>query len=115
MSASQQRRRPRKGLAHWVALAVLIHVELLLVIGLAMFLWGPRDADLGLLLAGGKGGAPESIDITTIDDDTARKILAEIEKQEEEQKKEEAKKEEEAPQAPGQVVDLAKPREEKRP
>lgn len=98
-----------------MVLAVLIHAELLLVIGLALFLWAPRDADLAALLGGSKGGAPESIDITTVDDDTARKILAELEKKEEQAKEEEAKKEEEAPTSPGQVVDLAKPREEKRP
>jgi TonB family protein len=114
MAGSQQgRRRPRRRLSHWVALALLIHVEALGVIFLAAFLWVPRNADV-LALAGGKGEA-ESIDISTLDDATSRKILAELEKEEEQTAEEEKKKEVESPQAPGQVIDLPKPHEEKRP
>jgi TonB family protein len=97
-----------------VALALLIHAELVLVIGLAAFFWVPRNADL-LAMGGGKGGEPETIDINTLDDETSRKILAELDKQDEEAKEEEKKKEEESVKAPGQVVDLPKPLEEKRP
>jgi TonB family protein len=107
------RRRPRRRLLHWVALALLIHAEVLLVIGLSTFFWAPRDAEL-MSLNGGKGEA-ESIDISTLDDESSRKIVAEMEKEEEKAKEEEAKKERESPQAPGQVVDLPRPREEKRP
>jgi TonB family protein len=100
-----------------VALALLIHAELALVIGLAAFFWVPRNADM-IALMGGKGGEPESIDVATLDEETTRKILAELDKQEEEEEQkaeEEKKKEEESVKAPGQVVDLAKPDEEKRP
>jgi TonB family protein len=109
-----RRRRPR--LARWVALAILIHAELALVVGLAAFFWVPRNAEM--MASMGKGGEPETIDINTLDDETSRKILAELEKQDEDEEKakeEEKKKEEELPQAPGQVVDLPKPAEEKRP
>jgi TonB family protein len=100
-----------------LALAILIHAELFLVIGLAAFFWVPRNADM-LAMMGGKGAEPESIDVATLDDETTRKILAELDKQDEEEeqaKEEERKKEEESVKAPGQVVDLAKPLEEKRP
>ena len=60
-------------------------------------------------------GAGETIEIATIDDETAQKLLAELDKAEEKAKEEQTKKELEAQQAPGQVVDLAKPTEEKRP
>jgi TonB family protein len=112
-SSSQTRRRPRPRLARWVTLALLIHAELVLVIGLAAFFWVPRNADM--LLVGGKNGEAESIDINTLDDETSRKILAELEKQEEEAKEAEKKKEEESVKSPGQVVDLPKPMDEKRP
>src|SRR5947207_5956022 len=107
------RRRRRPGIARWVAVAIVIHAEALLVVVLAAFFWAPRNADL---LLGGMGkGEPESIDISTVDDETSRKILAELEKQEEQAKEEEQKKEREAPTPPGQVVDLPTPKEEKRP
>jgi TonB family protein len=113
-SPSSNRRRPRPRLARWVALAILVHAELVLVVGLAAFLWVPRNAEM-LALMGGKNGEAETIDINTLDDETSRKILAELEKQEEEAKEEEKKKEEESVKSPGQVVDLPKPAEEKRP
>ena len=50
-----------------------------------------------------------------LDEDAAREIMAELDKQDEERKAEEAKKEENSLKAPGQVVDLPTPREEKRP
>jgi TonB family protein len=87
---------------------------MVLVIGLAAFFWAPRTAEMMALLGNGKG-APETIDITTLDDETSRKILADLEKEQEKAAEEEKKKEIESPDAPGQVVDLAKPREEKRP
>jgi TonB family protein len=71
-----------------------------------LYFYAPRNADL----------APgESIDISTVDDETARKYLAELDKMEEQAKEEEKKKEIETKQSPGQVVDLPKPAEEQRP
>src|SRR5205814_7527800 len=61
------------------------------------------------------GTPEEQVEISTMDDETARRILAELEREEEKAKDEETKKELESVQPPGQVVDLAKPREEKRP
>src|SRR5262245_57676646 len=112
--SNQTKRRQGRRLAYWLALAVVIHAELALVLGLVAFFWAPRNGDLGGVNAPGFGPG-ESIEISTVDSETARKALAELEKREEEQKAEEAKKEEEAAKPPGQVVDLAKPREEKRP
>ena len=115
--AQQPRRRNRPRLIRWVAVAALIHGELVLVIGLAMFFWVPRNAEMQALL--GKGGEPETIDIDALDEETSKKILAELDKQEETIKEaaeeEEKKKEEETVKAPGQVVDLPQPLEEKRP
>src|SRR5262245_390657 len=116
MSPSHQMTRRRgRPLRYWLALAVLIHAELALVVGLAAFFWAPRTADLAALNGPGLGGAQESIEINTVDDETARKAIAELERREEQEKAEQVKKEEESTNAPGQVVDLAKPREEKRP
>jgi hypothetical protein len=50
-----------------------------------------------------------------VDEDTARKIVADLERQEEKSKQEQVKKDEESIKAPGQVVDLPRPREERRP
>jgi TonB family protein len=100
-----------------VAVALLVHAELVLVVGLAMFFWVPRNAEMMSLL-GKNAGEPETIDINTLDDETSKKILAELEKQDqedEEKAEEEKKKDEETVQSPGQVVDLPQPAEEKRP
>lgn len=108
-----KRRWPRHRLRYWLVLALVIHAEVILVVLFATFFWAPRNADL-VALGQGKP-SPEAIDINTIDEETSRKILAELEKEREKQEAEELKKEQEAKQAPGQVVDIAKPREEKRP
>jgi TonB family protein len=109
-------RRKGSALGRWVALAAFLHLQLLLFCGFALHAWAPRQADVeaAAKLAASRSG-PESIAVSTLDDDTARKLIADMERMEEKAKKEQAKKEEEAPDAPGQVVDLAKPREEKRP
>lgn len=116
MPASQHmERRRRAGLFRWALLAALVHLELLLVLGLLAYFHAPRTSDL---LAYGRDRADpagERIEIETVDDELARKLLAELERAEEKAKEEEIKKEVESPDAPGQVVDLAKPREEKRP
>ena len=104
-------RSRRRGLGFWLAIAALAHFELILIGGVASYLFAPRDTDLAKSL---HGEAP-SIDVATMDDETARQILAELDRQDEERKAEEAKKEEESVRAPGQVVDLPAPREEKRP
>src|SRR5262245_25559556 len=95
--AQHTHRQPRRRLGYWVALALLIHAELLLVLGVGAYFWVPRLPDVELA-SGGKG-ASESIDISTLDDETSRKILAELEKQEEKAKEEEVKKEQEQKEA----------------
>ena len=106
------RRPPNRRVGFWLAIAALIHAELALLIGFALYALAPRDADLKREL-GAQG--QESIDIGMVDEDAARQILADLEKQEEQRKAEEVKKEVESVKAPGQVVDVPAPREERRP
>jgi TonB family C-terminal domain len=109
-------RRKGSSLGRWAALALLIHLQLLLVAGVALHIWAPHEADI---LAAHKRaaaeGSAEPIAVSTVDDATARKLIADMERLEEKAKEEQAKKESESAKAPGQVVDLARPREEKRP
>jgi TonB family protein len=92
----------------------LVHAEVLAVIGVAVYLYAPRNADLQQALAA-RGGEQESIDVGMLDEAAARQIVAELEKQDEARKAEEEKKEVESVHPPGQVVDLPTPLEEKRP
>jgi TonB family protein len=109
-------RRKGSSLGRWAGLAVLIHLQLLLVAGVVLHIWAPRDADiLAARKRAAAEGSAEPISVSTVDDDTARKLIADMERLEEKAKQEQLKKEEESAKAPGQVVDLARPREEKRP
>ena len=93
---------------------MLVHAELLLLLGVGAYLFLPRDADLARAFAG-RGAGADSIEVGMLDEAAAREIIADLERQDEERKAEEAKKEENSLKAPGQVVDLPTPREEKRP
>lgn len=108
-------RQRGRGLGFWLAVAVLLHAEAGLVLGVAFYLWGPRQADLVAVMKARQAGEAESIDISTVDDEAARKILADLERAREIEEEEAKKKELESPKAPGQVVDLRKPRTEERP
>jgi TonB family protein len=116
-TSAHGKRSRRQRLSYWLLLAAAIHFELLIAAGVILYYKAPRNADLAALAAA--AAESESIEITTLDDETARRLLAEIEveqeREEEQKREEERKKEEEAPDAPGQTVDLAKPVEEKRP
>jgi TonB family protein len=110
MASTRPKQRTRR-LGTWLLLALVIHAEALLVVGVGLYLYAPRDADLkDMSMAGG-----EAIEIGSMDDETAQKLLADLDREEEKAKEEQAKKEVEQKDAPGQVVDQAKPREEKRP
>jgi hypothetical protein len=113
-SLAKSRRGKRGTILRWLVLAVLVHAELLGLVGVALYFWAPRQADMEAKRreAAARG---EPISVSTVDDDTARKIIADLEKQEEKAKQEQVKKEEEAVKPPGQVVDLARPRDERRP
>lgn len=113
-SLAKSRRGKRGTILRWLVLAVLVHAELLGVVGLALYFWSPRQADLEAKRREAAARS-EPISVSTVDDDTARKIIADLEKQEEKAKQEQVKKEEEAVKPPGQVVDLARPRDERRP
>jgi TonB family protein len=106
-------RRPPRRIGFWLVVALLVHAEAVLVIGLALYAFAPRNEDLARTLAAGGDGP--SIDVGMVDEDAAREIVADLEKQAEEQKQEEARKEEELLHPPGQVVDVPAPREELRP
>jgi TonB family protein len=110
-------RRKGSSLGRWAGLALLIHLQLLLVAGVVLHIWAPRDADIlaARQRAAAAAGAAEPISVSTVDDGTARKLIADMERLEEKARQEQVKKEEESSKAPGQVVDLARPREEKRP
>jgi hypothetical protein len=113
-SEGRSRQRKRTSIVRWVALALLIHAEIGGVIGIALYFWAPRQADVDARRREAATRA-EPISVSTMDDDTARKIIADLERQEEKAKLAEVKKEEESVKAPGQVVDLPRPREERRP
>lgn len=108
----RSRRRPGH-LSRFVVVALVVHAELALLVGVGLYLFAPRDADVQARLAASK--EPESIDIGMMDDDAARRILADLERQDEQRKAEEVKKEVDSVKAPGQVVDVPVPREERRP
>ena len=112
-SSPNKHRSSSRRFGFWFGVAVLIHAEVLLLIGVGIYLFAPRDVDLARAFAGRGGG--ESIEVGMLDEAAAREIMADLDRQDEERKAEEAKKETESLKAPGQVVDLPTPREEKRP
>jgi TonB family protein len=111
--SSSRRIAGSRRLGFWLVIAAVLHAEVLLLVGIGLYLYAPRSADLARGLSAGDQGP--SIDIGMVDDEAAREIVADLEKQEEERKAEEARKEEESVHPPGQIVDLPTPREEKRP
>jgi hypothetical protein len=113
-STDRPKRGKRASIVRWIVLALVIHAEVGLVVGVALYFWAPRQADVDAKRREAAARA-EPISVSTVDEDTARKIIADLEHQEEKAKKEELKKEEEAIKAPGQVVDLPRPRDERRP
>ncbi|HET6284579.1 MAG TPA: TonB family protein [Polyangia bacterium] len=90
----------------------MVHAELVMLAAFGLYALAPRNSDILKGLASSPG---ESIDVGMVDPDAARRIVADLERQEEEAKAEEVKKEVESIKAPGQVVDVPVPREERRP
>jgi hypothetical protein len=113
-SEVRARQQKRTSIVRWVLLALVIHAEIGGLVGIALFFWAPRQADVDAKRREAMARA-EPISVSTVDDETARKIIADLERLEEKAKLAEAKKEEESVKAPGQVVDLPRPREERRP
>jgi TonB family protein len=112
--SSRNKRTSSRRFAFWVGVTVLVHAEVLLLLGVGAYMFLPRDADLAKAFAG-RGAGIDSIEVGMLDEAAAREIIAELEKQDEQRKAEEIKKEENSLKAPGQVVDLPTPREERRP
>jgi hypothetical protein len=113
-SPGKSKRGKRGTILRWVALAVLVHAETLGVVGLMLYFWAPRQAELDARRREVAARA-EPISVSTVDDNTARRIIADLERQEEKARQEQLKKEVESTKAPGQVVDLPRPRDERRP
>jgi TonB family protein len=102
----------RRSAAFWVCIALVVHGELLLLLGGGFYVLAPRDADVQREL---EKNAGESIDVSPIDDDVARRLIADLDDEIEKKKAEETKKEIDSVKAPGQVIDLPRPLEERRP
>jgi TonB family protein len=107
-------RRQSRRVGFWLAIAALIHAELALLVGFGLYALAPRDADLKRELAAHTANQ-ESIDIGMVDEDAAREIIADLDRQAEKKKADEVKKQVESIHPDGQVVDVPAPREEKRP
>jgi len=112
-SSRNKHRSSLRRIGFWRGVAVVVHAELLLLVGVGLYLFAPRDTDLARAFAA-RGGT-ESIEVGMLDEAAAREIIADLEKQDEQRKADEEKKEFESVKAPGQVIDLPTPREEKRP
>jgi hypothetical protein len=112
--ADKRTHKSRTSILRWVVLALVIHAEIGGLVGVALYFWAPHQAEVEAKRREAAARS-EPIGVSTVDDDTARKIIADLERQEEKAKQEQTKKEEEAAKAPGQVVDLPRPREERRP
>jgi hypothetical protein len=113
-SVAKSRQVKRATILRWLVLAVLVHAEILGLVGLMLYFWAPRQAEIEAKRREAAARS-EPISVSTVDDSTARRIIADLERQEEKAKQEQVKKEEESAKAPGQVVDLARPRDERRP
>ena len=74
------------GSRFWLAIAALIHAELALLIGFGLYALAPRDADLKRDLAARAANQPESIDLGMVDEDAAREIIADLDRQAEKKK-----------------------------
>jgi len=113
LSVTKARHTRQGRIGRFLFIALVVHAELVLLIALGAYWLAPRDADVRAELAASK--EPESIDVGMLDEDAARRIVADLERQDEARKAEEVKKEVDSVKAPGQVVDVPTPREEKRP
>ena len=114
MGPSVERPRARKrSVAFWLGIALLVHGELALVLGVGFYVFAPRDADLQRKLA--EQGPGESIDVGMVDEDAAREIIADLERAQEKHEAEKVQKEIDSVKAPGQVIDLPAPAVERRP
>jgi TonB family protein len=109
MAPWQQHRKPGSRLGRWFFLSLVLHAEVVLILGLAAYFWTPRNADLAVLTT---GGTPDRIAISTLDDETVRQVLKDLDRKREEQEEEQAK---DPPRAPGQVVELPVPLNQERP
>jgi TonB family protein len=104
----QKRRSP---LGRSVVLAIAIHAQAIAVLAIWAFLTAPRASDLARVAA----SSEESVGVTTLDDETARRVVAELERQQPPEEQPEPPRPKDTPTPPGQVVELPHPRQERRP
>ena len=71
-SSPNKHRSSSRRFGFWFGAAVLVHAELVLLIGVGLYLFAPRDADLARALAG-RGGSNDSIEVGMLDEDAARR------------------------------------------
>src|SRR4029450_11524767 len=88
--SSRNKQSSGRRFGFWFGVTILIHAEVILLIGVAAYMWLPRDADLARAYAGRNGG-PDSIEVGMLDEAAARELLADLEKQDEERKAEDEK------------------------
>jgi TonB family protein len=110
-SAPKGRGRTRR-LGFWALVALVVHLEAVVAFVLWGYFYAPRNDELDMATI---GAGEEAVELSMIDDGTARKMIAEMEQEAQKKEEEEIKKEVEQKETPGQVVELARPRNEERP
>src|SRR5262245_7586162 len=100
-----ERVRGRGPLGRALFVAALVHAQLLALLVIWTLFWAPRAADIARRIDAGE----EGVAVTALDDEAARKILAELDRQDEAKPPEPERKPKEPITPPGQVVDLPKP------
>src|SRR5262245_48364866 len=106
----------RRRLGAAAAVAALVHVNVLVLVGWAAYAFAPRFAAL-VRQDRAADAMDQPLAVTTIDDETARRIAEQlVEPPDAEHAKDEpAKKKVDDPHPQGQVVSLPPPRQERRP
>src|SRR4026207_1380851 len=81
--SSRNKRSSARRFGFWFGVTVLVHAELLLLLGVGAYLFLPRNADLARAMAG-RGAGADSIEVGMLDEAAAREIIADLERPEEE-------------------------------
>jgi TonB family protein len=113
MNGTRRQTGKRARLSFAVLVAIALHVQTIVIVALLAHRWAPRDADLQARWK--TQDAPETIGVAALDEEASRRILAELEREQEKAQEEEERKERESTTPPGQVVEVPKPVEERRP
>jgi TonB family protein len=104
--------RPPRRLGPAAGVAIAIHLQALAIGALLAHRFAPRNADLAAQQYESEG---EPLYFSPLDEEASNRILAELERLEDKARQEQARKEQEAPKPPGQVVEIGRPQQERRP